>query len=149
MKNIKRWGSLLLLAGVTVFAVGRACSQETYGPYHVTGYNYTDRNIAAFDIDDFGAGYSRAHKIGGGGGITCCLDIPKHAKTLHIKVALGLTWEQFDKNLPNETYETDIPVPELANKHEGYIEFHFLPGRKIEAKWVDFPTTPHIPSATS
>ncbi|MEJ8797077.1 hypothetical protein WKR88_12375, partial [Trinickia caryophylli] len=77
MKNIKRWGSLLLLAGVTVFAVGRACSQETYGPYHVTGYNYTDRNIAAFDIDDFGAGYSRAHKIGGGGGITCCLDIPK------------------------------------------------------------------------
>ncbi|PMS08770.1 DUF3304 domain-containing protein, partial [Trinickia caryophylli] len=85
---------------------------------------------------------------GGGGGEVCCLDIPKHAKTLHIKVALGLTWEQFDKNLPNETYETDIPVPELPNKHEGYIEFHFLPGRKIEAKWVDFPATPHIPNGS-
>ncbi|QXE07349.1 DUF3304 domain-containing protein (plasmid) [Paraburkholderia sprentiae WSM5005] len=147
LKTMKRWGSLLLLAGVTVFTVGKACSQETYGPYHVTGYNYTDRNIAAFDVDDFGGGDSQAHEKGGGGGIVCCLDIPKRAKTLHIKVVLGLTWDQYNKNLPNDTYETDIAVPELPNKRDGYIEFHFLPERKIEAKWVDFPTTPHIPNA--
>jgi hypothetical protein len=148
MKSLKHWGGLLLFVSATLFTVGRACSQEKYGPYHVTGYNYTDRNIASFNVDDFGAGYSRAHKIGGGGGITCCLDIPKHAKTLHIKVVLDLTQEQDEKNLPPETYETDILVPELPNKHDGYIEFHFLPERKIEAKWVDFPTTPNIPNAT-
>ncbi|CAG9258342.1 conserved exported hypothetical protein [Burkholderia diffusa] len=148
-KNVKRWGGFLVLACFAVLAVGRACSQETYGPYNVTGYNYTDRNIAAFDVNDFGAGYSRAHDSGGGGGITCCLDIPKHAKTLHIKVVLDLTQEQDDRNLAPETYETDIPVPQLPNKHNGYIEFHFLPGRKIEAKWVEFPTTPHIPNATN
>ncbi|WP_027797872.1 DUF3304 domain-containing protein [Paraburkholderia acidipaludis] len=149
LKILARWRSFLLLACVIGIAVGRACSQETYGPYHVTGYNYTDRNIAAFDVDDFGAGDSAAHQSGGGGGFACCLDIPNRAKTLHIKVVLGLTWEQFDKNLPNDTYETDIPVPELPNKHDGYIEFHFLTGRKIEAKWVKFPTTPNIPKATN
>jgi hypothetical protein len=149
MKNLKHWGGLLLFVSAILFAVGRACSQEMYGPYHVTGYNYTDRNIAAFDVNGFGGGDSLAHQSGGGGGFVCCLDIPKHTKTLHIKVVLGLTWEQFDKNLPNETYETDIPVPELPNKHDGYIEFHFLPERKIEAKRVDFPTTPNIPNAAS
>ncbi|WP_232464953.1 DUF3304 domain-containing protein [Burkholderia ubonensis] len=113
------------------------------------GYNYTDRNIAAFDINGFGGGDSAAHQSGGGGGIVCCLDIPRHAKTLHIKVVLDLTQEQDEKNLAPEAYETDIPVPNLPNKHKGYIEFHFLPERKIEAKWVEFPTTPHIPSATN
>jgi hypothetical protein len=149
MKSLKRWGSLLLFVCATVFAAGRACSQETYGPYHVTGYNYTDRNIAAFDVNGFGGGDSVAHQSGGGGGFVCCLDIPKYAKTLRIKVVLDLTQEQDEKNLPPETYETDIPVPELPNKHDGYIEFHFLPERKIEAKWVDFPTAPNIPNAMS
>ncbi|WP_231337661.1 DUF3304 domain-containing protein [Paraburkholderia sprentiae] len=78
----KRWGSLLLLACVAVFTVGKACSQETYGPYEVIGYNYTDRNIAAFDVNEFGAGRSEARQSGGGGGEVCCLDILKHAKTL-------------------------------------------------------------------
>jgi hypothetical protein len=150
-KNFKRWGSLMLFACVTVFVVGRACSQETYGPYHITGHNYTDRNIASFWVDNIWGANASAHYTGNGGdgGEICCFDIPKHAKTLHIKVVLGLTWEQFDKNLRNETYQTDIPVPELPNKHDGYIEFHFLPERKIEAKWVDFPATPNVPDAAS
>jgi len=128
--------------------VGKACSNEAYGPYHVIGYNYTDRNVAFFNIDGFGAGDSQAHQHGGGGGNVCCFTIPENAKTLHIKVGLGLTQEQYDKDLPNDTFETDIPVPKLPNKHHGYIEVHFLPERKIEAKWVNFPTKPYIPNAT-
>ncbi|WP_081078749.1 DUF3304 domain-containing protein [Burkholderia pseudomultivorans] len=147
-KLVKRWVSLLLMTAATVLLVGKACSRETYGPYHVIGYNYTDRNIFLFNVDDFGAGSSEAHQAGGGGGITCCLEIPKHAKTLHIKVVLDLTKEQDEKNLPPETYETEIPVPALPNKRDGYIEFHFLPEREIEAQWVEFPTTPHIPNTT-
>ena len=147
MKLEKRWKGWLVLAGIVVLAVSRACSQEVYGPYEVIGYNYTDRNIAEFDVDDFGAGYSRAREIGGGGNATCCLGIRKRAKTLHIKVILDLTQEQDDKNLAPEKYEIDIPVPDLPNKRDGYIELHFLPNRKIEAKWVVFPATPHIPNA--
>lgn len=52
-------------------------------------------------------------------------------------------------DLPNDVDETDIPVPSLPNKHDGSIEFHFLPDRKIEAKWVEYPTDPRNPNTTS
>ncbi|WP_176043943.1 hypothetical protein [Burkholderia vietnamiensis] len=99
LKIFKRWGSLLLLASTTLLLVEKACSQETYGPYRVIGYNYTDRNIFLFDIDDFGAGSSETHQAGGGGGIACCLEISNHAKTLHVKIMYGWTEEQCEKSL--------------------------------------------------
>ncbi|MFP3478451.1 MULTISPECIES: DUF3304 domain-containing protein [Burkholderia] len=114
----------------------------SYGPYRVIGYNYTDRSIALFTIDGFGAGGSNAHESGGGGGTVCCMSVPRNRKTWHIKIVYELTREQYKKDLPNDVYETDIPVPSLPNRHDGYIEFHFLPDRKIEAKWVDYPTDP-------
>lgn len=142
------WRPLLFVCFAALLA-GRACSSETYGPYHVIGYNYTDRTVYLFSLDDFGAGSSEAHQSGGGRGISCCLTIPRNAKTMHVKVTLGLTQEQYGKNLPNDTFEKDIAVPDLPNKHHGYIEVHFLPNQRIGAKWVNFPTTPHIPNATN
>ena len=119
----------------------------SYGPYHVIGYNYTDRSIYSFTIDGFGAGGSTAHKPGGGGKSVCCMDIPRGKKIWHIKIEYELTRDQYKNNLPSDVYETNISVPSLPNKSQGYIEFHFLPGRKIEAQWVDYPTDPHIPFA--
>lgn len=148
VKRCKRTArSLVFALFALVVLSGAACSNDEYGPYHVIGYNYTDRTVYLFSIDDFGAGGSEAHQSGGGGGIACCLAISKAAKTMHFKVTLGLTQEQYEKNLPNDTFETDIPVPALPNKRSGYIEVHFLPNHHIEVKWVDFPTTPHIPNA--
>ncbi|WP_081078748.1 DUF3304 domain-containing protein [Burkholderia pseudomultivorans] len=146
LKSVNRWSGLLLTL-IVVFAVDLACSQEVYGPYHVIGYNYTDRNIFLFNVEDFGAGSSEAHQAGGGGGITCCLEIPKRAKTLHIKIVYGWTEDQYEKRSARDIFETDIPMPDLPNKRDGYIEIHFLQDRKIEAKWVEFPTTPHILNA--
>lgn len=137
-----------LMVGGTVWS--HACVSgegDTYGPYEVIGYNYTDRHIASFYVDGHGVGSSEAHQPGGGGGIFCCLDIPQRAKILHIKVELELTEEQDAQNLPPDTFETDIPVPRLTDKRKGYIEFHFLPHQQIEAAWVSLPTTPHIPNA--
>ncbi|HDR9271654.1 TPA: DUF3304 domain-containing protein [Burkholderia vietnamiensis] len=133
MKKVSRWGGLLLFTCLVVFAFGRACSQETYGSFHIGSRNYTHRNVASFWVNETWGGDSVANQPGGeiGGEEICCLDIPKHAKTLHMKVVLDLTQEQDEKNLAPESYETDIPVPQLPNKHDGYIEFHFLPGRKI------------------
>ena len=136
-----------LMVGGTIWSHACVSSEsDTYGPYEVIGYNYTDRHIASFYVDGHGVGSSEAHQPGGGGGIFCCLDIPKRAKILHIKVELDLTEEQDAKNLPPDVFETDIPVPSLPNKHDGFIEFHFLPNHKVEALWVSFPTTPHIPN---
>jgi len=138
----------ILLVGVAAW--GQACvagKGETYGPYEVIGDNYTDRGISRLFIDGHGVGSSYADGSGGGGGIYCCHDIPKHAKTLHIKVELEWTKEQYEKHSPHDTFETDIPVPPLPDKHDGFIEFHFLPRQRIDAAWVSFPTIPHIPGA--
>lgn len=147
-RAVRRIALSSLLAGGAIWS--HACvsgESNTYGPYGVTGYNYTDRHIARFFVDGQGAGSSEAHESGGGGGLYCCIELPKHAKSLHIKVELELTEEQDDKNLPPDTFETDIPVPPLPNKHDGFIEFHFLPHQRVEAAWVSFPTTPNIPNA--
>ena len=136
-----------LMVGGTIWSHACVSSEsDTYGPYEVIDYNYTDLHNASFYVDGHGVGSSEAHQPGGGGGIFCCLDIPKRAKILHIKVELDLTEEQDAKNLPPDVFETDIPVPSLPNKHDGFIEFHFLPNHKVEASWVSFPTTPHIPN---
>jgi len=137
--------SALLLAG----SWGAHAQTASYGPYRVVGFNYTDRSIALFTIDGFGAGGVNAHESGGGGGTVCCMSVPRNGKMWHIKIAYELTQEQYKKDLPNDVYETDIPVPSLPNKHGGYIEFHFLPDRKIEAKWVESPTDPRNSNTTS
>jgi hypothetical protein len=140
--------SALLYIAVVALVAGDSIwsyANGTYGPYEVIGYNYTNRHISSFIVNDFGAGASEAHQPGGGGGMACCLAIPKNAETLHVKVELEWTKEQYEKRSPHDTFETDIPVPPLPNKHDGFIEFHFLPHQRVAAEWVSFPTTPHIP----
>ncbi|WP_321878163.1 DUF3304 domain-containing protein [Paraburkholderia bannensis] len=142
---IRRVAFAALLVGGAVWSYVGVSRGAVYGPYAVIGYNYTDRHISSFIVNGFAAGASHAHESGGGGGIVCCMGIPKNTKTFHVKVELDLTREQYLKDLPHDTFETDIPVPPLTNKHDGFIEFHFLPKQRVEAAWVNFPTTPDIP----
>jgi len=138
-------------AGIAV-AGSLWCAQAyatNYGPYRVIGYNFADRSIYSVNIDGFGAGNVRAHKPGGGGGTVCCMEVPRDKKTWHIKLRYELTPEQYRNNLPNDVFETVIAIPPLPDKHDGYIEFHFLPGRKIEAQWVDYPTGPRNMKTTN
>jgi hypothetical protein len=147
-RTIRRIALAVAVIGGTIWSHACISSEgETYGPYFVIGYNYTDRDIFVFSIDGHGVGSSNAHEPGGGGGIFCCHSIPKDERTMHIKVVLGLTKEQYEKDLPNDTFETDVPVPTLQDKRNGYIELHFLPNRRVEAAWVKLPTIPHIPNA--
>ncbi|KVF73197.1 hypothetical protein WS75_18420 [Burkholderia sp. FL-7-2-10-S1-D7] len=87
---------------------------ERDGPYRVAGFNYTDLDVYNFVVDGFGDGSVHARQFGGGGGMACC-----------------------------------IAVPKLPTKRDGYIAFHFLPDRKIEAQWVEYPTGPRNPNTTS
>jgi len=119
------------------------------GPYRVIGFNYTDRGVYSFVVDGFGAGSVRARQFGGGGGTACCMEVPPSKKTWHLKVTYDLTPEEDAKNLSPEIYETDIAVPKLPNKRDGYIEFHFLSDRRIEAKWVEYPTDQRNPNRPS
>ncbi|MDR0241489.1 MAG: DUF3304 domain-containing protein [Burkholderia sp.] len=136
--------TLLLSAAPLVHA-----QTGSYGPYRVVGFNHTDRGVYSFVVDEFGAGSVHARQFGGGGGTACCMEVPRSKKAWHIKVTYDLTPEEDAKNLSPEVYETDIAVPKLPNKREGYIEFHFLPERKIDAKWVEYRTDQHNPNTRS
>ncbi|OXI95248.1 MULTISPECIES: DUF3304 domain-containing protein [Burkholderia] len=122
---------------------------ESYGPYRVVRFNYADRGIYNFVVDGFGAGSVHARQFGGRGGTVCCMAVPRGTKAWHLKVTYDLTPEEDARNLSPEIYETEVAVPKLPNKHDGYIEFHFLPDRKIEAKWVEYPPDPRNPNTTS
>ncbi|WP_322040598.1 DUF3304 domain-containing protein [Burkholderia diffusa] len=148
----------VIAAGITI--AGSLCyapaHAESEGPYRVVGSNYTDRGVYNFVVDGFGAGSVYARQFGGGGGTVCCMQVPRNKQTWHLKVTYDLTPEEDAKNLSPEIYETNITVPKLPNKRDGYIEFRFLPDRKIEDQWVECPTglrnlntTSNAPSATN
>ncbi len=143
--NFRNIALAAMLVGGAIWSHACVSGEGAYGPYGVIGYNYTDRHIVNFFINGFAGGASEAHKSGGGGVIVCCFSIPKNEKNLHIKVELEWTKAQYLANAPHDTYETDVPVPPLTNKHDGFIEFHFMPHQKVEAAWVNFPTRPNIP----
>ncbi|QTD94271.1 DUF3304 domain-containing protein [Burkholderia anthina] len=119
----------------------------SYGPYHVVGFNYTNHGVYNFVVDGFGAGSVHARQFDGGGGTVCCMEVPRNKKTWHLEITYDLTPDEDAKNMSPEIYETDIAVPQLPNKRDGYIEFHFLPDRKIEAQWVEYPTMPRMRAA--
>lgn len=128
---------------------GMQAHAERDEPYRVAGFNYTDRGVYDFVVDGFGADTVHARQFGGGGGMACCMEVLRDKKTWHFKVTYDLTPEEDARNLSPEIYETDIAVPKLPTKRDGYIAFHFLPDRKIEARWVEYPTGPRNPNTTS
>ncbi|WP_322025794.1 hypothetical protein [Burkholderia sp. BCC1977] len=91
----------------------------------------------------------RARQFGGRGGTACCMAVPSGTKTWHIKITYDLPPEEDARNLSPQVYETDIAVPTLPNRHDGFIEFHFLPDRRIEAEWGEYPATLRNPNTTS
>ncbi len=117
------------------------------GPYRVVGFNYTDRGVYSFVVDGFGAGSVHARQFGGGGGTMCCMSVPRGKKTWHVRITYDLTPEEDARNQAPDIVETDVAVPALPNRRDGYIEFHFLPDRKIDARWVAYPTMPRMRAA--
>jgi len=138
---------------IAVLLLGGACwahaQTASYGTYRVVGFNHTERGVYNFVVDGFGAGSVHARQFGGSGGTVCCMTVPRNKKIWHLKITYDLMPEEDARNLSPEIYETDIAVPRLPDKHDGYIEFHFLPDRKIEAQWVDYPTGPRSVNTTN
>lgn len=72
------------------------------------------------------------------------MSVPRGKQTWHVRVTYDLTAEEDARNQAPEIVETEVAVPALPNRRDGYIEFHFLPGRKIDARWAAYPTMPRM-----
>lgn len=69
--------------------------------------------------------HARPASSTGGGGTVCCMAVPRDKKTWHLQITYDLTPDEDAKNMSPEIYETDIAVPQLPSKRDGYIELHF------------------------
>ncbi|ABK10124.1 conserved hypothetical protein [Burkholderia cenocepacia HI2424] len=106
--------------------------------------SWGSRGVYSFVVDGFGAGSVHARQFGGGGGTVCCMSVPRGKQTWHVRVTYDLTAEEDARNQAPEIVETEVAVPALPNRRDGYIEFRFLPGRKIDARWAAYPTMPRM-----
>ena len=100
------------------------------GGYNIVGFNYTDHPIYTFNVGNGWGGNIFAY--GGGGSITCCVTLDRHAKTVKVTWTRSYTGEQFDKLSPYQQkhlpkFEKIVPLPVITNPSSGYIGAHFLP----------------------
>ncbi len=80
-----------------------------------------------------------------GGESTCCLAIPRDAKTVLVRWEISRTREEIKRGLPDIAKEAVVPLPELKDPHEGYLGVHFLPGDKVVltySSWIPKPIQP-------
>ena len=139
-----------LAAGLTLYALnwGQYLYQQHFGPYggyNLFGLNYLDMPISSFSVNESWGGGLFAGRASGGGGSTCCLAIPRDAKTVLVRWEISRTREEIKQGLPDIAKEAVVPLPELKDPHDGYLGVHFLPGDKVVltfSNWIPKPIQP-------
>jgi hypothetical protein len=113
----------LLGALVFMMFVGCARAGEYYGT-DLTGYNHTRGGIAYYSVKIgdgkfAGAGYLGAGS--GGGGMTCCIQVPVKWKN-----KLMATVKFTSSNGINKEVTKDVFIPEYTDENAGHVGVHFL-----------------------
>lgn len=120
MKRIRwtAWGIVLLLGVLPCLG---ACGEDSVG-VNLVGYNHTDKDIGHFTVDGSEGGFLHANR--GGGGVVCCISIPKPWRP-GMTVAVGWT-DDYDAHYQ----ERRVPVPRY-DKY-GDMAVHFLRNGQIK-----------------
>ncbi len=113
---------LVLVACVLVAACNDASSAKTV-PAELTGYNHTDKTIAAFYVNgEWGGNITPG---AGGGSFVCCVELPVPWRP---GLTAKITWE--DHELKMQARE--VAVPEYDPKTLSTFNVHFLRSGEIK-----------------
>jgi hypothetical protein len=118
--------------------------------YTVTlaGYNYTDRPISWYSIDDTGGGNVFVGLQDGGGKWACCARVTA-GQPVHIEWRSSYTEVQHVQGIRPEEHQLDVIVPKPeGNKPPQYMEVHFYSTKHIELRLVPFPGKARWPVGT-
>jgi len=96
---------------------GRTVSAE------LTGYNHTDKTIAAFYVN--GGGGGNITPGSGGGSFVCCVALPR---PWHEGYTVTVTWEDHEL----KTQKREVLVPRYEAEKAGGINVHFLRSGEIK-----------------
>lgn len=112
-----------------VFALAMLCALSTVGcsgnrsaPGNILGYNHTDRHIARYSVNGYGASSIAPHE--GGGKFTCCIGVPPKWQP-DMSVTVAWRWHESD-----EVHTAEIPVP--AYDRAGDVAVHFLRSGQVK-----------------
>jgi hypothetical protein len=125
-----------------------SCSDAQTYTVTLAGYNYTDRPIGWYSVDETGGGNIFIGFRNGGGKWACCAQITVD-KQVRIRWRLHTTRAQYNAGLKVEDHELTVMVP----KPEGsdtpkYMEVHFYSKTHIELRLVPFPGRGRWPEGT-
>ena len=125
--------SFLILAGVL------GCTKEPY-MLGVMGYNYTDRAIADFSVNNqAGGNVFISSETSGGGGLSCCVVMDRRTTT-PFSVEVRYRMDALETYNPRKEIEpaggyktTKVEVTGPIPPDPSYLEIHFYPDGHIEA----------------
>ncbi len=130
-----RWRrrKLLLCALALVLPLGIYLTQVLLKPPSAAliSFNYMDRPISSFWVNDFWGGNLF---VMGGGGIMCCRHMDE--STAKVVWILGRTGAQVRQGLKKERHEIELPMPPRKSGDDT-LHVYFLPGNKVELAWSD------------
>lgn len=121
----------------------------------LTGYNYTNREIASFSVNSTGGGNLYVSSpSSGGGGSTCCVTYVKGAKTWKVLVRWQVDACAYDNEIYSngergfEVYryfkETEVEVDPSVPAQPEYLEVHFYPDGHVEAAITEVDSAPRL-----
>jgi hypothetical protein len=110
----------------------------------LVGYNYTDRNISTYTVNDSGGGHVfLSSPDSGGSGVTCCVRISKKS-TRPLRVKVRWQYDGCTYLIKNDRTgaadrvrhfyfrETEVDVPRNAREEPDTIETHFYPDGSVQ-----------------
>ncbi|MFC5472408.1 DUF3304 domain-containing protein [Paraherbaspirillum soli] len=120
---------MLYLLGLASLLAG--CSKEDKVAVEVSGYNHMpDWSISGFSVNG-GSGPNLSPESGGGG-FSCCVEIPKRWKPgMKAKVSWSYDTDQGGPR-PPPPQEAEVEIPEYTPENLGTVQVHFYPNHRIK-----------------
>jgi hypothetical protein len=156
---LRLWTVLLALVFSACVPAGESSAQPNSGgnPHAlgIVGYNYTDRYIDQFYVDEQGGGnVDVSGEIGGGGGIVCCIawrDGTPLPQTVHVRWVDGgcmktLTdSDGYSFKVPSHRFkELDAQLTGPIPPKPAYFEVHFYPDGHVELAVTGAMSDPRV-----
>ena len=131
---------VVILAAIVYWTLG--VRKPTSYAVCLQGFNHTTRYISDYRVNgQWGGNISEKEgddEYGGGGGFSCGSAI----ETGPVKVMWQFplqTREQLNKGIevPPETHEATVPMPEAESNHSRYFQVHIFPDHHVELQLLD------------
>ncbi len=108
----------------------QGCGKEEMVAVSITGYNHIEtESILVFSVN--GASGPNLAPYSGGGGFSCCVNLPLHWKP-GLKATVHWEYGSGPNHTPPPPQSATVDIPEYTPEDMGTLQVHFYPNHKIK-----------------